>query len=90
MKRMEKRWFRRAQAAGVLALLALTGGEMAPGDWGYLFLLLFLAAVGVLLWIMRRHLRCPGCGRCLMPWRTMEENRFCPACGTRFTWKETP
>ncbi|WP_295580944.1 hypothetical protein [uncultured Oscillibacter sp.] len=88
MKRMDRKWLRRTQAAGAAALVLAVLAGAVPGAAGVLCLLLFFAAVAVLLLGLTRHLRCPGCGRCLVFWRTAAENSFCSVCGTRFDWTE--
>ena len=89
MKQMKKRWCRWARVTGVAAVFMMMLAEGLRGAAGIAFMLLGLASAGILVWIMRHHLRCPACGSPVHFWKNYEENKFCSACGTQFAWADT-
>lgn len=57
------------------------------GGLGLVFLAMGVAAAIAFRGIELRHLRCPNCGRFILPWFSMEETQYCRACGFHFPWK---
>ena len=84
---LEQKWY--SAARGILCatglLLCLAGG--VRGRLGLVFLALGVVAAAVFSGIELRHLRCPNCGRFILPWFPMEETQYCRACGFHFAWK---
>ena len=85
--KLEQKWFSAARGtlfASVL-LLGLAGG--VRGGLGLVLLALGVVAAAAFSGIELLHLRCPNCGRPILPWFSMEETQYCRACGFHFAWR---
>ena len=85
--KLEQKWYSatRGTLFATVLLLCLAGG--VRGGLGLVFLVLGMAAAAIFTGIELRHLRCPNCGRPILPWFPMEETQYCRACGFHFAWK---
>lgn len=76
-----------SQGNTVCSGFAFVSGGRDPGGLGLVFLAMGVAAAIAFRGIELRHLRCPNCGRFILPWFSMEETQYCRACGFHFPWK---
>ena len=85
--KLEQKWNSAARGTlfAAVLLLCLAGG--IRGGLGLVFLAMGVAAAIAFRGIELRHLRCPNCGRFILPWFSMEETQYCRACGFHFPWK---
>lgn len=85
--KLEQKWYSAARETlfAAVLLLCLAGG--IRGGLGVVFLAMGVAAATAFREIELRHLRCPNCGRFILPWFSMEETQYCRACGFHFPWK---
>ncbi|WP_300136232.1 hypothetical protein [uncultured Oscillibacter sp.] len=85
--KLEQKWYSAARGTlfATVLLLCLSGG--VRGGLGLVFLALGVVAAAAFSGIEMRHLRCPNCGRFILPWFPMEETQYCRACGFRFAWQ---
>ena len=79
--KLEQKWYSAARGTlfAAVLLLCLAGG--IRGGLGLVFLAMGVAAAIAFRGIELRHLRCPNCGRFILPWFSMEETQYCRACG---------
>lgn len=85
--KLEQKWYSAARETLFAAVLLCVWRAGSGADWGWYSwpweLLRAIAFRGIEL----RHLRCPNCGRFILPWFSMEETQYCRACGFHFPWK---
>ena len=85
--KLEQKWYSAARGTlSATVLLCCLAGSVR-GGLGLVFLALGVAAAAVFSEIELRHLRCPNCGRFILPWFPMEETQYCRACGFHFAWQ---
>ena len=85
--KLESKWYSAARGTLIGAVLLLGLTWVMPGALFGIFLVLGLLALASFGVICRRHLRCPNCGRFILPWFPMEETQYCRACGFHFAWE---
>ena len=85
--KLEQKWYSAARGTLFATVLPLSLAGGVRGRLGLVFLALGVVAAAVFSGIELRHLRCPNCGRFILPWFPMEETQYCRACGFHFAWK---
>ena len=69
--KLEQKWYSAARGTLFTAVLLLCLARGVRGGLGLVFLALGVAAAAVFSGIELRHLRCPNCGRFILPWFPM-------------------
>ena len=85
--KLEQKWYSAARGTLFATVLPLCLAGGLRGRLGLVFLTLGVVAAAVFSGIELRHLRCPNCGRFILPWFPMEETQYCRACGFHFAWE---